>query len=60
MITPPPRGPAPDLAERVRALVRRLDRLAPSRRDPEQFHETKSELIAEIRDLAAALKGRAR
>lgn len=31
----------------------RLARLAPSHRDPHRFHEEKSELVAELRRLAA-------
>jgi hypothetical protein len=34
-------------------IADRLARLAPSHRDPHRFHEEKSELVAELRRLAA-------
>ncbi|MDI5926453.1 hypothetical protein QBK93_17390 [Rhizobium leguminosarum] len=34
-------------------IADRLERLAPSHRDPHRFHEEKSELAAELRRLAA-------
>jgi hypothetical protein len=37
---------------RLRDLARAVDRLGPSRRNPEQFHEDKSEIAAELRRLA--------
>ncbi|MCJ7995890.1 hypothetical protein J5N58_08140 [Rhizobium cremeum] len=40
-------------AARLRDIADRLARLAPSHRDPHQFHEEKSELVAELRALAA-------
>ncbi len=49
----------PDLAAAVRELSRRLDQLVPGRRDPEQFHREKSELVDELRRLAEVLKARA-
>jgi hypothetical protein len=36
----------------LEALARRVVRLSPDRRDPEQFHMEKSELAAELRRLA--------
>jgi hypothetical protein len=44
------RSECPDLD----ALADRVRRLAPSRRDPEQFHVEKSEIEAAIRELARA------
>jgi hypothetical protein len=41
--------PAP---ARLAALARRVGRLAPSHRDPERFHEDKSEIVAELHRLA--------
>lgn len=37
----------------LNALADRLERLAPSHRDPHRFHEEKSELVAELRRLAS-------
>ena len=34
-------------------IAERLARLAPCHRNPERFHEQKSELVAELRALAA-------
>ncbi|MFC3315242.1 hypothetical protein ACFOHY_23520 [Rhizobium rosettiformans] len=34
-------------------IAERLARLAPCHRNPEKFHEEKSELVAELRALAA-------
>lgn len=34
-------------------IADRLERLAPSHRDPFRFHEEKSELVAELRRLAS-------
>lgn len=44
-----PRRTRPDLA----ALARRVERLAPSHRDPEAFHAEKSEIAAELRQAAS-------
>lgn len=44
----------PDLA----ALARRVERLAPSHRDPEAFHIEKSEIVAELRQADREIKGR--
>ena len=43
-----------NLVERLHDIADRLQRLAPSHRDPFRFHEDKSELVAELRRLAAA------
>lgn len=40
------------IATTLNALADRLERLAPSHRDPHRFHEEKSELVAELRRLA--------
>jgi hypothetical protein len=37
---------------RINALANRLERLAPSHRDPFRFHEEKSEPVHELRRLA--------
>ncbi|MGO7965276.1 hypothetical protein ACC720_17625 [Rhizobium ruizarguesonis] len=37
----------------LREIADRLERLAPSHRDPFRFHEEKSELVDELRRLAA-------
>ena len=36
---------------RLIALAHRVQRLAPDHRDPEKFHEDKSEIVAELRRL---------
>jgi hypothetical protein len=41
------------LAADLHEIADRLARLAPSHRDPFRFHEEKSELVAELRRLAA-------
>ncbi len=41
------------LADRLHDIADRLARLAPCHRDPFKFHEDKSELVAELRRLAA-------
>lgn len=38
-------------------IADRLERLAPSHRDPFRYHEDKSELVAELRQVAAAVDG---
>jgi hypothetical protein len=40
------------LADRIDALARRVDRLIPLRRDPDAFHEEKSEIAAQLRQVA--------
>jgi hypothetical protein len=41
-------------AELLAALARRLERLRPCHRDPEQFHIEKSEIATELRRMARA------
>ncbi len=41
------------------ALAGQVVRLCPDRRDPERFHADKSEIAAELRRLARALRGAA-
>jgi hypothetical protein len=36
-------------AAELRALARRVDRLVPSHRDPERYHEEKAEIVAALR-----------
>lgn len=43
-------------ATALHALADRLERLAPSHRDPFRFHEEKSELVSELRRLASGGK----
>ncbi len=48
-----PLSPAVTLSpETLSALALRVSRLGPDRRNPEQFHEDKSEIVAELRRLA--------
>jgi hypothetical protein len=42
---------------RLRELARGVQQLLPDRRDPHQFHEQKSELVADLRALARGLDG---
>lgn len=42
--------------ERLRQLARVVQRLAPDRRRPEAFHQTKSDIEHELRQLAAELE----
>lgn len=44
-------GPRP-IAEVLEEIASRLRHLGPDRLDPHKFHETKSELVAELRRLA--------
>lgn len=48
------RATRPDLA----ALAKRVERLAPSHRDPEAFHVEKSEIVAELRQADREIKGK--
>lgn len=41
-----------DLAERLSALARRVDRLSPSRHDPERFFEERDEISTALKQLA--------
>jgi len=58
--TPPFRGGVsrvvpshvPDLPDRLAELARRVGRLSPSHREPERYHEEKSEIAFELRVLA--------
>lgn len=47
-------------ATKLADIADRLARLAPSHRDPHRFHEVKSELVNELRDLAANDNGKPR
>jgi len=42
-----------DYTHTLHNIADRIERLAPSHRDPFRFHEEKSELVAELRRLAA-------
>jgi hypothetical protein len=44
-------------AVRLKELAAELARLAPSHRNPEEYHLRKSSLIADLRDLARGLDG---
>jgi hypothetical protein len=47
-------SPAPaTLAERLADVARRLQKLAPDRRDPERYFVEKSELLHDLRQIAA-------
>jgi hypothetical protein len=48
----------PDLAAQLRDLAQRVARLCPSHRNPEEFHEAKSEIEDELRRLSQAASGR--
>ena len=45
----------PGLADVLQDLAARVGRLAPSHRDPEAFHEAKSEIAADLRRLSRVL-----
>jgi len=45
-------------ADQLIALAHAVGRLAPSHRDPEQYHMDKSEIVAELRRLARNIAGR--
>jgi hypothetical protein len=53
-------SPGRDLAEHLRDIANRVQRLGPNRRDPERFHVDKAELVAELRRLATNCTGTAR
>ena len=42
----------PEVVRELEALADQVRRLAPDRRDPEAFHEAKSEIAAALRRLA--------
>lgn len=44
-----------DVAKALTGIAARLEKLAPSRRDPERYHVEKSELVHELHKLARAL-----
>lgn len=44
------------LDEKLEELARRVDRLIPRRRDPDAFHEEKSEIVAQLRQVAREVK----
>lgn len=46
--------------DRITELAERVERLAPSHRDPERFHLEKSEIAAELRATAQVLLGTGR
>lgn len=46
-------------ADRLRHLAQDVRRLVPDRRDPERYHEQKSQIEAELRKLARELERRA-
>lgn len=55
----PPKGdvpcPVPPMPAALLELANRVRRLVPSHRDPEAFHEAKSEIEAELRRLSRVL-----
>lgn len=57
----PPLGgvpcPEPTMPGALEALANRVRQLRPSHRDPEAFHEEKSEIEADLRRLARVLPG---
>lgn len=44
------------IAERLEDLARRVDQLIPQRRDPNAYHEEKSEIVAQLRQAAKDAK----
>lgn len=50
------RAGGPSLPDRLRDLAHEVQRLSPSHRDPERFHEDKSEIVAELRRLARGVR----
>ena len=51
--TPRPFLPGRDEAHELCQLARRIERLCPSHRSPEKFHEDKSQIVYELRAIAA-------
>lgn len=51
----PPKGGLGGVTTALADIADRLERLAPSHRDPFRFHEDKSELIAGLREAVATL-----
>lgn len=54
--TAPLRGRG-DVTSSLTEIAARLERLAPCHRDPEHFHEEKSELVLAIREVSRKIKG---
>ena len=50
------RAGGPSLPEVLQELAGQVQRLSPSHRDPERFHEDKSEIVAELRRLARGVR----
>ena len=44
------------IAEKLEELARRVDRLIPRRRDPDAYHDEKSEIVAQLRQVAKEVK----
>jgi hypothetical protein len=51
--SPASRAVGPSLPDRLRDLAHQVQRLSPSHRNPEGFHEDKSEIVAELRRMAS-------
>ena len=49
-----------DIADELDDLAGRVRRLSPNRRDPEQYHEDKSEIEADLRRLSREVSDRRR
>lgn len=47
----------PTIAQRLEELARRVERLIPRRRDPDAYHEEKSEIVEQLRQAAKEAKG---
>lgn len=45
-------APVRSTGDQLSRLAAKVERLTPSHRDPERFHEEKSEVVAELRRLA--------
>lgn len=43
-------------ADRLKAIARRVEANVPNQRDPEAFHAEKSEIAADIRNIARSLE----
>lgn len=54
--SPHSRAGGPCLPDRLRDLAYHVQRLSPSHRDPERFHEDKSEIAAELIRLARGFR----
>jgi hypothetical protein len=51
-----PFRPNPAEACELKTLARRVERLCPSHRSPERFHEDKSQIVFEMRRIAARVR----